>query len=318
MKLSSSTVLVRLTRKARMWHWHVLVKLAELGSLSRAAQAVGLTQPAVTQLLSDLEDMVGLPLFLRHAKGVTPTALALDLLPLARQMLARLEEGAQVVSSHIHQEEGLVRVAATVAGVDGLLAQVLPRFSQAHPQIQVVVSDADRAELAATVQREAVDMVFCRQPAVVPAQWHFRMCLADRFVVVCGMRHPLARRVDVPLQALRDACWLPNSAGSAARAVFEQLCDAQGWAPRMCPVVARMPLLTWAMLDAQELLTLVPLSVVQPWVERGLLQVLPVALDLPFEPLGMLLPQLGGSPAAEKLVRFVAECLRGQVGGEID
>jgi DNA-binding transcriptional LysR family regulator len=316
MTLSSSTVLARLTRKARMWHWHVLVKLAELGSLSRAAQAVGLSQPAVTQLLSDLEDMVGLPLFLRHAKGVTPTALAADLLPLARQMLARLEEGAQAVSSHMHQEEGLVRVAATVAGVDGVLAQVLPRFSQAHPQIQVVVSDADRAELAVTVQREAVDMVVCRQPAVVPAQWRFRVCLADRFVVVCGMRHPLARRVDVPLEALRDACWLPNSPGSAARAVFEQLCEQQGWTPHICPVVARMPLLTWAMLDAQELLTLVPLSVVQPWVERGLLQVLPVALDLPFEPLGMLLPQRGGSPAAEKLVRFVAGCLGGQVGEE--
>ena len=85
MSAHARVLLNRLLAKARFRHLQVLVKLAEVGSVRRTAEAIGMTQPGVTQLLADLEALLDVPLFHRHARGVLPTAACLDLLPLARQ-----------------------------------------------------------------------------------------------------------------------------------------------------------------------------------------------------------------------------------------
>jgi DNA-binding transcriptional LysR family regulator len=305
MKLRSTVVLNRLLSRLRIRHLQMLIRLAELGHVGRTAQSLNMTQPAVTLLLADLERLVEAPLFVRHARGVNPTPLALDMLPLVRQVLARLEDSATLVASHLEYDERLVRAAATAAGADGLLADTLPQFSKLHPQIEVVVTNADRAELAATITREAIDIVFCRQPPVIPIGWHFTACLDDAFVVVCGPNHPLVHVAMLDAEMLAQAEWLPNTLGSSARERFEQLCQEQSWAPRIRPVTTRITTLTWTMLDTQDLLTLVPLSVVRPWVRRGLLKVLPMPWRLQIDPLGMLLPEHGAAPAVDKLAHHV-------------
>lgn len=305
MQPTSSVLYKRLLAKVRVRHLQVLVKLAEMRHVHRTAQAMGLTQPAVTLLLADLERLVEAPLFLRHAKGVTPTPLANDLLPLVRHMLSRLEEGAEVVASRLARDAGVVRAVATVAGANGLLADCLPALAQALPQLQVQVSEVDPTALSATLAAGAADVVFCRQVPVVPQGWAFVPCLNDRFVVVCGIHHPWARRRRLSLNELRGARWLPNAMATAARDRFETLLAQQGWAPQTCQVITRISALTWTLLDAEPLLCLVPYSVVRPWVLRGQLRVLPVDMDLPFDAIGMLLPDTGPSPAVQRLVAFV-------------
>ncbi|QBM27071.1 LysR family transcriptional regulator [Hydrogenophaga pseudoflava] len=307
MTLRSSVVLNRLLAKVRVRHLQALARLAELGNVNRAAQAMGMTQPAVTLLLADLERLMEAPLFVRHARGVTPTPLARELLPLVRQMLGRLEESAELVASRLDHQQGTVRVATTAAGANGLLAQVLPGFLAAHPQVQVLVNEVDILAVSASIDTGSADLVFCRQPAVVPQGWRFAPCQDDRFVVACGLQHPLARRKRLALADLEHATWLPNAMGSAARDRYEQLLQQQGWTPRTCQIVTRISPLTWTLLDTRPLLALVPFSVLRPWVERGQLKVLPLPLDLPFEPLGVLRPAEGLGPAGERLVAYVLE-----------
>ena len=81
MKPRSSVILNRLLTRFRIRHIQVLVTLAEMGNVRRTAVAIGMTQPAVTLLLAEMERLIETPLFLRHSRGVTPTAMALDLLP---------------------------------------------------------------------------------------------------------------------------------------------------------------------------------------------------------------------------------------------
>lgn len=305
MTLRASVVLNRLLAKVRVRHLQALLRLAELGNVNRAAQAMGMTQPAVTLLLADLERLMEAPLFVRHARGVTPTPLARELLPLVRQMLVRLEESAELVACRLDHQQGTVRVATTAAGANGLLAQVLPGFLAAHPQVQVLVKEVDILAVSASIDTGSADLVVCRQPAVVPQGWRFEPCQDDRFVVVCGLQHPLARRKRLTLADLEHATWLPNAMGSVARDRYEQLLQQQGWAPRTCQIVTRISTLTWTLLETQPLLALVPFSVVRPWVERSQLKVLPVALDLPFEPLGVLRPTEGLGPAGAQLAGYI-------------
>ena len=314
MKPRSSVILNRLLTRFRIRHVQVLVTLAELGNVRRTAQSIGMTQPAVTLLLAEMERLIETPLFLRHSRGVTPTAMALDLLPLARNMLADLQSGAEMVAARLNSGEGVVRVGASAAGVSAILSKVLPGFSRDHPDIQVQVEELDTPEIAARIAGGTTDIIFCRQPSLLPQGWHFLPCMADRFVVVCGNQHPLRRKRVVRLQDLKDVTWLPNSLASAANKRHEALMAQLGWNPRSCGILTRTSSLTWTLLDTAPLVTLVPLGVVSPWVERGLLHVLPLELDMPFEPTGMLLPDGAQSAACEAMVRHVLAFARQQAG----
>ena len=204
MRPTASVLLNRLLARARLRHLQVLVSVAELGSFKRAADVVGLTQPAVTHVVSDLERLLEAELFHRHARGARPTDAALEMVPVARRMLALLAEGAEAVAARLAHAEGVVRLAATASALSGLLDTLLPAFSQAEPAIRVLVTQAEADLFNGLVARGEVDAVACRRPAVPPQGWRFHPLLPDALVVVCGPSHPLARRARVPLAALAE------------------------------------------------------------------------------------------------------------------
>ena len=76
MNLPATVLLNRLLARGKFRHIQVLLRLAELGSVQRTADAIGLTQSSVTQTLAYLESLLEVRLFERHARGVTPTQVA--------------------------------------------------------------------------------------------------------------------------------------------------------------------------------------------------------------------------------------------------
>lgn len=89
--VTNATVLLkRLLARARLRHLQVLVLVAELASFRKAGQAIGMTQPAVSQVVADIEALLGVELFQRHARGARPTAICRELLPTARGHSGRL------------------------------------------------------------------------------------------------------------------------------------------------------------------------------------------------------------------------------------
>jgi DNA-binding transcriptional LysR family regulator len=286
---TASVLLNRLTTRARIRHMQVLVRLAELRSMRRAAESLSVSQPAVSQLLRELEDLLGVPLFLRHAKGVQPTPLALDLVAPARRIIAAAEDGAEIVAREARRADGHVRVGTTVSAAGGLLSTVLPLFAAAHPAIGVHVGDHLDRELSTGLVDADLDLICCREPAVIPEGWTFARCLDDELVVVCDAGHPLTGRGPVSLDDLARARWLPNAVSSLPRRRFEAFMAETGWPePESLPVQTRSPMLTWSLLRANRLLTLVPRSVFRPWLGRGFLVALDTALTTPLAPIGHL------------------------------
>ncbi|MEK8051027.1 LysR family transcriptional regulator [Ideonella sp. DXS22W] len=310
MPTPATVLLHRLLARARLRHLQVLVAVAELGSLRRAAQAVGLTQPAVTHVVADLESLLGAPLFERHARGVTPTAIALELLPVARRALAAIAEGSEAVAARLAQADGVIRLASTVSGLSGLLDRLLPAFSAAEPGVQVLLGQAEADQFNGLVARGEVDAVACRRPAVLPSGWVFEPLLDDEMVVVCGPAHPLARRKAVRVNALADETWLVAPADSLARRALDALAAERGWQPRLSPVVTRALPMTWALLQQQRVVAMVPLAVVRQLCDARQLVALPLDQRWPIDALGLLLPPEGPgdgrNPAVARLLAFAA------------
>lgn len=119
----------------------VLVAVANAGSLTRAAEQLGLTQSAVSVTLSDLEAMVGATLFQRTTRKLTVTAAGRAALALAEPLLAQANGFEVQVRAAAAEEAGQVTFAATAAIAAALGPRLIARFRDTHPQVQVRMLD---------------------------------------------------------------------------------------------------------------------------------------------------------------------------------
>lgn len=299
---SASVLLARFSARARIRHLQLFVKLTELGSLKRAAEALHMSQPAATQLLADLERLVEIPLFDRHARGVRITTAGQALVPAARRVLEAVADASESIHAIHRQSEGVVRIAAITGAISGWLVRALPSLAQAQPSIRLLVQEVEADRCSELVARREVDLALCRAPVALPGGCDFHPRLTDPFVVACGTTHPLARRKRVPWSALARERWLMPPVQSAARRALDARLAELGVDPPTSTVVTRVSALTWAMLQGDRLLTLVPHGVVRQLVDAGQLALVDAHPALPFSPLGWLIPQTDVGEATRRVI----------------
>ena len=114
-----------LQARVRARHLALVVALADLGSLRRAAAAIALTQPAATKLLHDLEDAMGAPLFERHRWGMSPTPAGDTLVLAARGMLNDLAHAHADIAARGRGAVGSLRIGAVTGAVPRFLAPAI-------------------------------------------------------------------------------------------------------------------------------------------------------------------------------------------------
>lgn len=307
MSTSSTVIMRRLITKAKFRHLEVILRVAELGSMRRAAEAVDMTQPSISQLIAELEALLETRLFLRHARGVEPTDATLELLPVARRILGALGEGAEIFASRLDNNRGVVRAAASEAGLLGLIHPILPDFSRRNRNLHVLVEAVSSRDPLAQIAEDGCDILCIRQQEVVPKGWEFVTCQEDALITVCGPSHPLARSETIDIDMLGKERWLMNRVDSIARAKFEETMEARGWdRSTRCNVVVHVPEITRQMLSTGEYLTLMPQSIARPYIGWGNMVELKNALTFPLAPLGFFWK----GEQAGRAVSLFAACLK--------
>jgi DNA-binding transcriptional LysR family regulator len=310
MSAPATVLLNRLMARGKFRHVQVLLRLAELGSVQRTASAIGLTQSSVTQTLGYLERLLDLPLFDRHARGVRPTAACRELLPVMRQLMTGLAQGAELASGSHRSGRQQVRVLASVSAAHGLLLPALDSFHHSHPQVRVLLAEAEGEDQLLAVTRGEVDLVACRRPSSLPEGWIFEPLVDDDLVVLCGPAHPLAqarrgRRLSLRWAELDGQAWLQGPAGSIARMRLDELAAGFERGLDPFPLVTRIPAVLGGTLRRHPVLALLPRSYLRHQVDAGELVMLPLVEPLPIDPLGLMVPALGRSEACERLLAHV-------------
>ena len=201
-----------------------------LGSASAAAEALNVTQPAVSRLIADLERQVGFALFERRQRGLHPTpdgALLHEEVARSFRGLDLIAEAAEAIRT---RRAGRVRVIAMPAYGDGLLSTVIGRFVAGHPGIRVELETAPKAGVIGPVVTEQFDLGLVTLPVpesgleVLPLASHEACC-------VCPRGHPLAGRAKLALTQLAEQPLVALSPGSPFRTAVEQLFEQAGLAP---------------------------------------------------------------------------------------
>ena len=139
--------------------YQIFVKVAELGSLTRAAEALGYTQPAVSHSISSLESRFGFPLFCRSRDACTLTENGAQLLDACRQILRSEAE----IEETVHALNGMLTGSIRIGSVSSMLTEFVPRvvyhFSRAYPQIRITLSELTFQEIPSALAAGSIDVV---------------------------------------------------------------------------------------------------------------------------------------------------------------
>jgi DNA-binding transcriptional LysR family regulator len=303
--VSATSLRNRLLGRARLRHLHVFVKVAELQTVKKAADAVGITQPSATQSLADLEKLLECNLFLRHSQGMALTTAGELLLPLARRMLGLVDDTATRAAEIAQGAVGVIRIAAISAAIGSHLGEALPAFARQQPQIVIELMEADAQRHASLLSNREVDCTICRCPSVMPAGWTFIPLWPDRFGIVAGASHPLSRKRRISMTDLLSNTWLVPPTSIAAREIFDSFFSTAAPPVRHYNIICASPTMLWTLLSEEPLLSLVPLSVMQRFLQTGLLTQIHWAQQMPFDDIGVLVAEGDRGPALHAFISFL-------------
>jgi DNA-binding transcriptional LysR family regulator len=205
----------------------IFVKVAELGSFSRAAEALFLTQPTVSEHVRALEDALGVPLLDRLGRGATPTRAGTLLLGYAQRMLALAREAAQAIEQFQGRVSGELTVGGSTIPGEYVVPELIGAFRGKYPDVRVSLLIGSSREVQTWVEEGRVEIgVVGAAPAGRVLEG--RPLMADELVVVVGAEHPWATRATVSLDELKVEPMIVRERGSGSRQTFERALEGVG------------------------------------------------------------------------------------------
>jgi DNA-binding transcriptional LysR family regulator len=205
----------------------IFVKVAELGSFSRAAEALFLTQPTVSEHMRALEDELGVQLLDRLGRGAAATPAGTLLLGYAERMLALSREAAQAMAHFQGRVSGELVVGGSTIPGEYLLPALIGSFRAKYPDVTVSLRIGGSGEVQTWVEEGRVELGVVGAPPAARAL-EGRQLMADELVLVVPPEHAWASRNTVTLADLAAEPMIVRERGSGSREAFEQALKAVG------------------------------------------------------------------------------------------
>ncbi len=187
---------------------------------SRAAAELFLSQPAVSMQIKQAESAVGLPLFEQAGKKLHLTAAGNELLHYARSMLQLMQEMETVFDEMKGLERGQLNISV-VSTANYFMPQLLAKFIQAHPKIQVSLSVANRDAVIKQLSENVADLAIMGQPPQ-GTDMRAEAFMENPLVVIAAPSHPLAQAKKIQPKQLAKETFLLRELGSGTRGVVER------------------------------------------------------------------------------------------------
>ncbi len=213
----------------------IFVAVAEREHMTRAAEAVGVTQSAVSAAIATLEARHTIKLFHRVGRGIELTDAGRFFLGEARAVLARAAEAERALGDYAGLKRGHLRLVASQTIAAYWLPARLAAFHRRYPEIELSVGIANTEGAARSVRDGEAELGFVEGEVDDPALAHWKVG-EDRMLLVSG----------TPAEAisnawLTDAPWVMREPGSGTRSTFEAAIRDRGLDPRALNVVLTLP-----------------------------------------------------------------------------
>lgn len=203
----------------------VFVTIAATGAVRQAAQRLFVTQPAASMALAELERQLGTTLFDRERGRLHLSPRGKELLPLAQEVVERLQELQDQAGQRHQQLSGDLRVGASNTIGNYLVGDMLGSFIERHPQVSLSVTVENTQKIVAGLLEHSLDIA-CVEGSVHHAQLELLPWRDDALVVCAAPAHPLALLTTLAPSHFQDAKWILREPGSAMRTQVEHALTA--------------------------------------------------------------------------------------------
>lgn len=202
-------------------HWRLMVAVADVRNISRAAEATGMTQSAASQAIAQLESSLGFPLFVRERRHIAVTALGEQVIKHARTMLVQLNAIRELADESRGLQGGRIRLASFPSVTSTLLPGLLRNVRRLYPGIEVVVLEGTDEEVEEWLAADTVELGVVMNPATGRADVILGQ---DAWVAVMPASYPPSGANGITLQELADQPFVLATGGCAVngKSLIEQ------------------------------------------------------------------------------------------------
>lgn len=288
----------------------LLLAIAESGQLFQAADAVGMTQPAASRMLAEIERQLGAALFQRQPRGMVPTEIGLMVIDRAGIVLRELGGMVEQLQSLRDGLSGSVRVGSVTGPAVSILVSAIREVKRVAPTSDINIDVLPSRDLLPHLVAGEMDFVLARTlPEFDSRDFVIHPMLEEHVRIIARSGHPLSGSTPVTVEELRRCEWIMQQRGAPIREATLAAFAAIGLAEPTNVVNTPSTLLTLAYLAQSDAVAPVSREVadllIQAPVSANYVE-LPLATDIRVAPYYLLhLQRRPLSPFAERLWRLV-------------
>jgi len=305
----------RIGRRLRLRDLHAFFTVVKSGSMAKAAEQLGVSQPAISKVIGDLEHTLGVRLLDRSRRGVEPTIYGNALLKRGLIAFDELKQSIKDIEFLADPTAGELTIGCADSIAATILRPIVEQFFARHPRTAL------RTELVPSpaindpgLRDRKYDLVIGRQPmplAHVSDDLRAEYLFDDHLVVAAGVHTPWASRRRIDLGELVNEPWILPPPERWTYAFTAQTFAARSLAmPRVSLMTFSLPLVIHFLANGP-FITVIPNSVLSQHAERQLLKELPV--DFPVTQWPVAIVTMKNRTASPLVERFI-ECAREVVG----
>ena len=313
-------------RRLKLRDLHVFSTVVRCGSMAKAAQQLGVSQPAVSEIVADLEHALRVRLLDRHPHGIEPTMYGDAVLRRTTAVFDELKQSIRDVEFLADPTVGEIRIGCVESLSATILPQILLRFSEQHPRVTVHVDDLTAPATDMTgLRNRKYDCALIR---LVPNMSINQLgddltsqaLFDDSMVVAAGANSRWARRRKIDIAELFDEPWILAPPGNWHYVRLEGAFRARGLGMPRASLVSLSVTLRTQLMAAGPYLSVFGSSVMRINARRFGIAVLPIALSRePWPAVLVTLKNRTLSPVVERFItcaREVAESFSTRAGAQ--
>ena len=272
-------------RRIRLRDLHVFFTVTQRGSMAKAARELGITQPAVSRVIADLEHALGVRLLDRCPQGVEATMYGRTLLKRGGIAFDELKQAIRDIDFLANPSVGEVRIGCPESVTAAILPPVIEQLFRRHPGIVPIVGEVASPSLDfSELRARKVDLIVARLVSpVVHGQLlddlNVEVLFEDHLVVAAGAKSRWANRRRIDLADLVDEPWILTEPNTWNNATVAEAFEARGLKMPRISLMTLSVHLRANLLASGAFITVFPRSVIGLYARRFAFKVLPVKLS---------------------------------------
>jgi DNA-binding transcriptional LysR family regulator len=279
----------RIGRRIKLSDLHILVAVAQSGSMAKAASALAVSHPVVSRSISDLEHTLGVRLLERNPRGVELTEYGQAMLNRSHAAFDELRQGVKDIEFLSDPTVGEVRIGTSPPLAASFVFAVIDRLSWRYPRVVFRVIAGEGTAQRQNLGKRAVDLlIFRKLPTVVDEQTSFEFLFDSPYVVAAGRASPWVRRRRIALAELMGERWALPAPDDAFGSFVTDAFRASGLEFPRATVVTSALEIRANLLRTGRYLSIIPEFWLQLPDRHPFLKKLPVELPIASAPIGIV------------------------------